>query len=163
MSTTTESATRYDVDVRLLRRVLDEGYGPGAWHGPDLKAALQDVDAEGAYWRPSPGRHNIIEIALHHAYTARAVRAKLLGQPAEPFGLPGEDWFVVDDAKTFAWKDALALVDDEQRKLADAVASTKRRASSPLSNEERFGVVLGITCHAAYHAGQVQLLKRLRG
>ena len=27
---------------------------------------------------------------------------------------------------------------------------------------EAFDLVLGITCHAVYHAGQVQLIKRLR-
>ena len=36
-------------------------------------------------------------------------------------------------------------------------------ASSALSDDERFGLVLGITCHAIYHAGQVQLIKRLQG
>src|SRR5258707_6467298 len=46
-------------------RVVAEGYGPGAWHGPDLKAALTGVTPELAYWRPGAGRHNIAEIALH--------------------------------------------------------------------------------------------------
>ncbi len=32
---------------------------------------------------------------------------------------------------------------------------------SPLGVEERFNLALGITCHAIYHAGQVQLIKRL--
>ena len=27
----------------LLTRLINEGYGTGAWHGPDLKAALADV------------------------------------------------------------------------------------------------------------------------
>ena len=32
---------------------------------------------------------------------------------------------------------------------------------SPLAETERFNLILGITCHAIYHAGQVQLIKRL--
>jgi hypothetical protein len=44
--------------------------------------------------------------------------------------------------------------------IADFDAGT---AASPLSDDERFGLVLGITCHAIYHAGQVQLIKRLHG
>ncbi len=55
------------LDARVMARVIEEGYGPEAWHGPDLKAALADVAPELAFWRPSPGRHNIAEIALHHA------------------------------------------------------------------------------------------------
>jgi len=35
-----------------LTRVLDEGYGPGAWHGADMKAALADVTPAIAFWRP---------------------------------------------------------------------------------------------------------------
>ena len=35
------------------------------------------------------------------------------------------------------------------------------RVTSPLSESERLALVLGITCHAVYHAGQIQLLKRL--
>ena len=27
-------------------RILEEGYGPGAWHGPNMKAALADVSVE---------------------------------------------------------------------------------------------------------------------
>jgi hypothetical protein len=32
---------------------------------------------------------------------------------------------------------------------------------SPMKADERFGLVLGVTCHAVYHAGQIQLIKRL--
>jgi len=32
-----------------------------------------------------------------------------------------------------------------------------------LPERERFDLVLGITCHAIYHAGQIQLVKALRG
>jgi hypothetical protein len=41
MSTTTfeQTTTPRGLDAR----VLNEGYRPGAWHGPDLKAALADV------------------------------------------------------------------------------------------------------------------------
>ena len=59
--------TTVKVPAGLESRVLQEGYGPGAWHGADLRAALTDVTPALAFWRPAPGRHNIAEIALHHA------------------------------------------------------------------------------------------------
>jgi hypothetical protein len=31
-----------------------------------------------------------------------------------------------------------------------------------LADAERFHLVLGITCHAIYHAGQIPLIKRIR-
>lgn len=160
MSTTaTAGAAKKTVETR----VLDEGYGPGAWHGADLKAALADVSAEGAFWRPAAGRHNIAEIALHHAFCANAVRGKLTGAEPEPFVLEGDDWFAADNAGTMKWTDILETVDSQQRKLATLVKSiASGRASSPLNESERFDLVLGIMCHAVYHAGQVQLIKRLR-
>ena len=61
------------IDPRVLARTLEEGYGPGAWHGPDLKAALADGSAATAFRRPGPARHNIAEIAMHHAWCVRSV------------------------------------------------------------------------------------------
>jgi hypothetical protein len=146
----------------LELRTLTEGYGPGAWHGPDLKAALADVSYELAFWRPAPARHNIAEISVHHAFYVRAVRGRLLGTPTEPFVLEGEDWFPLSTG-SLAWPEILALVDSEQRKLGTALEQIgSGRVSSPLSDAERFDLVLGITCHAVYHAGQIQLIKVLR-
>src|SRR6185295_4785015 len=86
-----------EIDTKTLKRIASEAYGDGAWHGSDFKAALADVSAELAYWRPGKGRHNIAEIAMHHAYTVRNVRVKLLGEKADvaPFVLAGEDWFAL--------------------------------------------------------------------
>src|SRR5712691_5468475 len=72
-------------------RILSEGYGPGAWHGPHMKAALADVKPALAFWRPASGRHNIAALVLHHAYFVRAVRSQIAGRPAEPFVLVGDD------------------------------------------------------------------------
>jgi hypothetical protein len=161
MSTSTENVVlvRSGVESRLLQ----EGYGPGAWHGPDLKAALADVTPALAFWRPAPGRHNIAEIALHHAYYARSVRAQVSGKKAEPFVMAGEDWFALDDERKLSWEKIRATVDEEQERLGEVIRDLEvGAASSPMAAAERFGLVLGITCHAIYHAGQVQLIKRLR-
>ena len=163
MSTSTGAKTQISnaVDAKLLSRILEEGYGPGAWHGPDLQAALADVSAELAFWRPALGRHNIAEIALHHAYCARSVRAQLSGVTAEPFVLKGEDWFELNPAGSLTWPRIQAVVLDQQRRLASAVAEPTAAAANSLSDTARFDLILGITCHAIYHAGQVQLIKRL--
>lgn len=157
-----KSAITATPEARLLARVLDEGYGPGAWHGPDLKAALDDVSPELAFWRLSPQRHNIAEVALHHAYCARSARGQLSGTAPEPFVLDGEDWFALSDPKVLTWPKIQTAVEQEQSRLGAVVADIAAgRAQSRLSDAERFNLVLGITCHAVYHAGQIQLLKRL--
>jgi hypothetical protein len=175
----------------VFTRLLEEGYGPGAWHGADLKAALDDVTPALAFWRPAPERHNIAEIVLHHAWCARSVRGQLSGTTPEPFVLEGEDWFELrtEPARTagtsgagksgskqagLSWTEVTAVLASEQQKLSSAVAAlapvaaptnaagvAASRPPSSLSEAERFDLVLGITCHAIYHAGQIQLLKRL--
>jgi DinB family protein len=156
MSTTTKA------EPGVNARILAEGYGPGAWHGPDLKAALADVSPRAAFWRPAPDRHNIAEVAVHHAFYIRSVTGRLTGKPLDPFPFEGEDWFALPDDRRLAWPDITALVETLQAKLvkvADDLAGG--RIQSPLSERERFDLVLGITCHAVYHAGQIQLLKAL--
>ncbi|MGE5801743.1 MAG: DinB family protein [Gemmatimonadota bacterium] len=149
--------------VAIESRILSEAWGPGAWHGADLKAAIADVTPVLAFWRPAKGRHNIAEIALHHAFFVRSVRSQISGQPAEPFVLPGEEWFVVNDEKTLPWVRIQSALESEQQRLAELMASVETvTTSSPLAATERFNLVLGIACHAIYHAGQVQLIKRLR-
>ena len=69
--------------------------------------------------------------------------------------LEGDDWFPLSDPTTLSWLAIQAALDAEQRRLAAAVAGLST------VDGERFALVLGITCHAIYHAGQVQLLKRL--
>lgn len=162
MSTSSKAAVSATPEARILARILDEGYGPGAWHGPDLKAAIADVSPELAFWRPAAERHNIAEVALHHAYYIRSVRGQLSGTPPESFVLEGEDWFELSDAKRLAWDRIQSVVEAEQSKLAAVVADLAAgRVQSKLSETDRLNLVLGITCHAVYHAGQVQLLKRL--
>jgi len=152
------------VDTRLLSRILTEGYGPGAWHGADIKAAIADVSAEAAFRRPASGRHNIAEIALHHAYYVRSVRTQVSGRPAHPFVLTGDDWFEVSDEQRLSWARIQATLESEQRQLVTLIGEVEGgKTASAVSADERFGLVLGITCHAIYHAGQVQLIKRLQG
>jgi hypothetical protein len=158
MSTTVASTAA----AGLHSRVLQEGYGFESWHGPDLKAALADVSPALAFWRPAAGRHNIAEIAIHHAYYAHSVRGRLSGAKPEPFVLQGEDWFPLSGKDGLSWNEVLAAVDTQQQRLAALVSDIEGgRSRSAVSDAERFALVLGITCHAVYHAGQIQLIKKL--
>jgi DinB family protein len=152
------------IDATLFARVAEEGYGNGAWHGPDLRSALVDVPADLAYWRPAKGRHNIAEIAVHHAYQARAVRERLTGTSEEPFILEGDDWFEISNESTLEWSRILNLVAAQQEKLVSTIADIGSGRVRPATGDIKpFDLILGITCHAVYHAGQIQLIKRLHG
>jgi len=76
--------------------------------------------------------------------------------------LEGEDWFELADSSRLSWAVVQATVEAAQDRLSQTVADIGAgRSESPLSEDERFGLVLGITGHAAYHAGQIQLIKKL--
>jgi hypothetical protein len=158
----TETGKR--LDSRLLSRILQEGYGPGAWHGADIKAAIEGIDADAAVRRPAPGRHNIAEIVLHHAYYVHAVRTRLASPTPEAFPLPGDDWFSLDGTARFTWADVRKALDVQYARLTDLMSDLAEGTSTPLLDDDgALEVVLGITCHSAYHAGQIQLIKVLGG
>jgi hypothetical protein len=142
--------------TETLSRILREGYGPGAWHGPDMAAAIADVTSDVAYQRPGAGRHNIAEIVVHHAWTVRNVVGSLTGD-APAFPLEGEDWFELSGESDLSWADAVALLDGMHAKLNAAIAGGR----TPGDGSDPLDIVLGVTCHAVYHAGQIQLVKLL--
>jgi len=54
-------------------------------------------------------------------------------------------------------------MDSERRRLRYAIAGILERKTQPsLKGADCFDVLLGITCHAVCHAGQIQLIKKLR-
>ena len=161
-ATTTKTPTPTGLPAATFNRILDEGYGPGAWYGSDLRAAVADVSATAAYKRPAKGRHNIAEVALHQAFWANEATSRLTGEGRAAFPLDGEDWFELAGDRTLSWKEVVATLDAAQQRLSQAVAEVASGArTSPLGEAERFDLVIGITGHAAYHAGQIQLIKTL--
>jgi len=157
MSTSTVATSNTSLDPALASRILREGYGSDAWHGPDLRTAISDVSASLAFRRPAPARHNVAEIVVHHAYYVRSVIERLGGKP-DAFPLEGEDWFALNDERTMQWAQIRALLESLQAQLAAEVAQPTR---SDKSAAQQMDLVLGITCHAIYHAGQIQLIKVL--
>jgi hypothetical protein len=159
---TTKTPIAGPLDPTVSARILDEGYGPGAWHGPDLRAALSDLTPERAFWRPGVGRHNVAEIAVHHAWCVRSAISQLGGAVGEPFPFEGADWFDVSNESRISWTDIATLVETQHGQLATTLTDiASGRLHSPMAEADRFDLVLGVTCHAVYHAGQVQLIKVL--
>lgn len=162
MSTSTIETTPAGVPAAVFTRILGEGYGTGAWYGSDLRAAITDVPPAQAFARPAKGRHNIAEVVLHHAYWVGQIESKLTGAAPDSFPLVGEDWFELNDESRLTWTAIVTLVDAAHQRLSRAVSEVAGGArTSPLPETEQFDVILGITGHAAYHAGQIQLLKKL--
>lgn len=150
-------------EIKELLRLLDEGYERQTWHGPNLRGSLRGVSAEEASKRPGPGRHNIWEEAVHAAYWKYVVRRRILGEKRGSFPLKGSNWFKRPGPGA-EWAADLKLLAESHRRLRDAVASLSLRDLSKRALGSRFTIrasVSGIAFHDVYHAGQIQLLKRL--
>lgn len=153
--------------ISILLEVIDQAYNRKSWHGTNLRGSLRNVTAEEAAWRPGPGRHNIWELVVHAAYWKYAVHRRLVGQPAGSFGAKGSNWFErPQDAVTeAAFKRDVAMLDGIHRSLRAAIASLSPKAlphiPTGVKTSNQF-LITGIAAHDLYHAGQIQLLKRLQ-
>jgi uncharacterized damage-inducible protein DinB len=152
--------------IRLLLHLLDEGYEKKAWHGPNLRGSLRGLAAAEAAWRPQPERHSIAEIVLHAAYWKYIVRRRLRGDKRGSFELKGSNWFPVPaPLSETSWRQYLDLLKRVHRDLRAAVAALphQRLADKPGGSKVSNAVLIsGIAAHDVYHAGQIQLLKRLQ-
>lgn len=152
----------------LLLRSLRENYYRGGWHGPAaaVREALRGVDANAAGWRSGPGRHTIWELTLHLAY-ARQMMLKRMGieAPAFPHRLTKPWWPEVPPASTpEAWADALGLLESLHRRLVAAVSGASRRVLTTVRPGRSHTIameVLGVATHDAYHAGQMNMIRRM--
>ena len=154
-----------DAEIRLLLSLIDEAFEKKAWHGPNLRGSFRGVTARQAAWRSKENRHNIWEIVLHAAYWKYIVTRRLRGEKRGSFPRKGSNWFVRPIAATeTAWREDIALLEDQHRKLRDAIAAMHPReihrtpAGSKISNVR---MIYGVAAHDVYHTGQIQLLKRL--
>jgi len=156
-----------DPRTALLLRQLALAFDRRSWHGPNLLGSLRGVSPDAAAWRPQPQRHNIWEIAVHCAYWKYRVCRLVAPEGAASFTLKGSDWFVRPETSTKeAWVEDVMLLRSWHDQLLQHVRVLESdRLDEPSGRGEFtiFEVVSGIVAHDAYHAGQVRLLRRMRG
>jgi hypothetical protein len=152
-------------EIEHLLALLDEAYKRAAWHGPNLRGSIRGLTPKEAAWRPKAGRHNIWEIAVHAAYWKYAVRRRLLGEERGSFSLPGSNWFLRPVGRgDKAWRADISMLEGEHQRLVAAVSALPPEA---LDRTARGGktivrrLITGIALHDVYHAGQIQLIKKL--
>jgi hypothetical protein len=154
-----------DPRIALLLDGIDEAFSAKSWHGPNLLASVRRVRAKEAARRPSAGRHNIWELTVHAAYWKYAVWRQLTGAPRGSFALGGSNWIACPSPLTEKdWKVAVTLLQTEHRRLREAVARVPASALGKAPKGSRYThvrIIRGIAAHDLYHAGQIQLLKRL--
>ena len=89
------------------------------------------------------------------------MRQRLTGGVRGRFARKGSNWF---DTTHTSWQDDLQLLDDEHRQLRQVIATLPPGSlRKPVKGKSTAGYLIrGIAAHDLYHAGQIQLLKRLQ-
>lgn len=155
-----------NAEIALLIAIIDDAFGRKAWHGPNLRGSVKRVSADEASWRPNPNRHSIAEIVVHATYWKYAVRRRLRNDKRGSFSIKGSNWFAVPSPLAERnWRQFIALLEDEHRALRETVASfpPERLHLLPKGGKVSYATLIyGVAAHDVYHAGQIQLLKRLQ-
>jgi hypothetical protein len=149
----------------VLRHLHPTG-GFKPWHGgPTALGALRGVSARVAAWRPYPDRHTIWELGLHVAYWNYAVERRLRDGPSGSFWGAPANWprpGAAGDEQS--WRKDRGRIRESHLSLRDSIAGF-----DPVKLDEVAGsgsttyadLITGVLLHDTYHAGQIQLMKRL--
>jgi uncharacterized damage-inducible protein DinB len=153
-----------ETDLLILQ--LEQAFDHRSWHGTNLLGSIRGIAPEQAEWRPGEGRHNVWEIIVHAAYWKYTVYRRLVDEARGSFPLRGSNWFPRPvDASPAELKADTRLLREFHDKLLTAVTqlNPRRLGERPPGSKFTFrNLIVGVAAHDLYHAGQVQLLKRLR-
>jgi hypothetical protein len=143
---------------------LDRAFDKLSWHGPNLRGGLRGVAPEMAAMRPGPDRKNIWEHVVHAAYWKYVARRRFTGEKRGSFPLKGSNWFDRPfEVSTSAWKEDLLLLDQMHEELREAVSAFAGDLQKKMKGSKvtYLQLLLGVASHDTYHAGQIQLIRRM--
>jgi uncharacterized damage-inducible protein DinB len=135
------------------------------WHGLSLMEILDGVDAKTAAARPISGAHSIWELVLHIAAWENAIRTRIAEKRAlqlsDEQNFPG-----VADMSDNAWKKALSGLRESHKELLATVSGLSESQLSEQVPGKPYDIrfmLHGAAQHAAYHGGQIAVLKKASG
>ena len=148
-----------------IERLVEEirlSFEPEPWHGPSLMEILEGINAKIASAHPVKDAHSIWELVLHIAAWERAIYTRIAENRA--LQLSDEQNFPpVSDAGDATWQQALQQLRATHDQLMKTVSQlTEARLSDQVPGKRydiRF-MLHGAAQHAAYHGGQISLLKK---
>lgn len=150
--------------VGQLLAIMDAAYDHKSWHGTNLRGSIRGLPVRQAAWRPGAKRHNIWELVVHAAYWKYAALRRFTSAPRGSFPLKGSNWFERTGHDAREWRRDVALLERMHGGLREVVSKlspsdlAKTPSGSKVSN---FALLSGVAAHDLYHAGQIQILKRL--
>jgi uncharacterized damage-inducible protein DinB len=149
-------------EIEFIVDQLKCAFDGEAWHGPALMEILKGVDAKTASARPVSGAHSIWELVLHVAAWEQAINTRIVERRA--LQLRDEQNFPsVTDVSAGAWQQVIEKLRQNHRELISTVSGlTESQLGEQVPGKPydiRF-MLMGAAQHAAYHGGQIALLKK---
>ncbi|MGH9517761.1 MAG: DinB family protein [Terriglobales bacterium] len=150
-------------EIKLIADQLNRAFDGEAWHGPALMEILDGVDGKTAAGHPIPNAHSIWELVLHLTTWERVIARRIQGEalmPSEEENFPS-----IQQPTEPAWREAIKTLRATHSELVQFVSTMKEsRLIEPVPGKDydlRF-MLTGAVQHAAYHGGQIALLKKLQ-
>jgi uncharacterized damage-inducible protein DinB len=110
---------------------------------------------------PLPKAHTPWELVVHMTSWSNIALRRINGGQAEPFD--GEDWPVVHGFTADNWNSARESLTESYERLSEVVlgmTDEELDAKAPKSERTIAAMINGVVQHAAYHGGQIALLKK---
>jgi uncharacterized damage-inducible protein DinB len=150
-------------EIKLIANQLNRAFDGEAWHGPALIEILEGIDAKTAAVHSIPNAHSIWELVLHVTTWERVIARRIHGEALMPSD--EENFPTVQQPTEPAWHEAMKTLRATHSDLIQLVSTMKEsRLNEPVPGKDydlRF-MLTGAVQHAAYHGGQIALLKKMQ-
>jgi uncharacterized damage-inducible protein DinB len=147
--------------VEFIADQLKAAFDGEAWHGPALMEILDGVDATTAAAHPIPAAHSIWELVLHLATWERVIARRIQGQELMPSD--DDNFPQVRQPTDSAWREAIQTLQITHADLIQLVSAMKEAQLNdrvPGKDYDLRFMLTGAVQHAAYHGGQIALMKK---
>lgn len=150
-------------EISFIIDQLNRAFDGEAWHGPALREILEGIEAKTALARPINNAHCIWELVIHLAGWEQVVTRRLQGQTATL--TDAKNFGHIDSTTEQSWQSAIAILRQTHAQMIKLVSTLpESRLNDRVPGKEydvRF-MLYGAVQHAAYHTGQIAMLKRAR-
>lgn len=148
-------------EIELIADQLKRAFDGEAWHGPALMEVLDGIDAKAAGAHPIPGAHSIWELVLHLTTWERVILVRIQGNALMPSD--EENFPTIQQPTEAAWRGAvktLRATHSELIQFVSAMQESRLNDRVPGKDYDLRFMLTGAVQHAAYHGGQIALLKK---
>ena len=151
--------------IKLLIDLTEAAFDKKSWHGTNLTGSLRGLNISTLTTIPDPKRPSIWQIAIHCAYWKYVIYRKLAGAEKGGFPRKPSNWPVIPEkTDKKLWREDYGLLKEYHKKLISAIEAFPEKRlgrKAPDSKYTAEQLIYGVAAHDLYHAGQIQLVKKL--